>query len=103
MKNGKIQAKDIDDRRVLTIISDLMAAEYRERPRPDEYLWTMVWDIEKRLPDVPGKVLAAKLEALVRRGLIDGCTCGCRGDFFLLPAGRAFLDPPQDTHTEKKT
>ncbi len=101
MKHGRIQAKDIDDRRVLRIISDLRAAESRERPRADEYLWRMVWDIEKRLPDVPGKVLAAKLEALVKRKLIDGCTCGCRGDFFLLPAGRAYLDTPQATDGEK--
>jgi hypothetical protein len=91
MKNGRMQAKDVDDRKVLSTIGDLMAATYRERPMADRYLWTMVWDIEKHFPDVPKRVLAAKLEALVKRKLIDGCTCGCRGDFFLLPAGRAFM------------
>ena len=91
MKSGRPQAKDIEDLDVLRVIGDLMAAEYRERPRADEYLWTMIWDINERFPGVPEKVLMAKLDALVRRGLIDGCTCGCRGDFFLLPAGRAML------------
>lgn len=32
-----------------------------------------------------GKVLQAKLDRLIRRGHLDGCTCGCRGDF--VPVG----------------
>ena len=28
-----------------------------------------------------GKVLQAKLDKLIRRERVDGCTCGCRGDF----------------------
>lgn len=35
-------------------------------------------------PNVPPKVVLAKAKRLVRRGLIDGCTCGCRGDFQIL-------------------
>lgn len=34
----------------------------------------------------PEKVVLAKAKTLVRRGIIDGCCCGCRGDFFLPPA-----------------
>ncbi len=30
---------------------------------------------------VPPKVVLAKARRLVRRGLLDGCTCGCRGSF----------------------
>lgn len=29
----------------------------------------------------PEKVLLAKLTSMKRRGLIDGCNCGCRGDW----------------------
>lgn len=32
-------------------------------------------------PDMPWKVVLAKARSLIRRGLIDGCSCGCRGDF----------------------
>lgn len=32
-------------------------------------------------PDAPEKVLTAKLRSMVRRGLIRGCGCGCRGDW----------------------
>jgi hypothetical protein len=29
----------------------------------------------------PDKLVLAKARKLVRRGVIDGCVCGCRGDF----------------------
>ena len=29
----------------------------------------------------PEKVIRAKAWRLIKRGLIDGCCCGCRGDF----------------------
>lgn len=32
-------------------------------------------------PGMPDKVVLAKARKLVRRGLVDGCACGCRGDF----------------------
>lgn len=41
----------------------------------------MTWDIEELLPDAPPKVVLAKLRKLIRKGYIDGCSCGCRGDF----------------------
>lgn len=40
---------------------------------------------------VPGKVVLAKANRLLNRRLIDGCGCGCRGDWFVTPAGYAFL------------
>lgn len=30
---------------------------------------------------MPEKVVLAKARALIRRGLLNGCGCGCRGDF----------------------
>ena len=29
----------------------------------------------------PPKVALAKMRSLIRRGLVEGCGCGCRGDF----------------------
>lgn len=40
---------------------------------------------------VPFKVARAKMASLVRQGLVDGCTCGCRGDFELTVKGQAYL------------
>lgn len=36
-------------------------------------------------PGMPWKVVLAKARSLIRRGLIDGCDCGCRGDFKVKP------------------
>ena len=44
--------------------------------------------------EVPRSALpmsAAKMRALIRRGLVEGCECGCRGDFVLTDKGRALL------------
>lgn len=49
------------------------------------------WDIGVELWEYPEKVLLAKLRKLVRRRLLDGCPCGCRGDFVITEAGRALL------------
>jgi hypothetical protein len=40
----------------------------------------------------PKKLLWTKVKSMVKRGLIDGCTCGCRGDFELTEKGRASLE-----------
>lgn len=40
---------------------------------------------------MPEKVVLAKAKALVRRGLVDACTCGCRGDIELTAAGQSQL------------
>ncbi|USN14653.1 hypothetical protein PAPPERLAPAPP_02830 [Brevundimonas phage vB_BpoS-Papperlapapp] len=41
--------------------------------------------------DIPEKLLRGKMANLIRRGLIDGCPCGCRGDYEATDKGRAFV------------
>lgn len=41
--------------------------------------------------DTPEKLALAKMRTLIRRGLVDGCDCGCRGDFVLTEKGRQAL------------
>lgn len=33
-----------------------------------------------------------KMQTLIDRGLVHGCTCGCRGDFWITDNGLKFLD-----------
>lgn len=42
-------------------------------------------------PGVNNKLAMAKMSSLVRRGLVGGCCCGCRGDFVLTDKGKAYL------------
>lgn len=72
-----IQAKHVLDEEILKVM--------RGRSR-----WSRSssrWHFEEAIPDVPRKVLLAKLASMIRRGIIDGCTCGCRGDFQIKEAG----------------
>ena len=48
--------------------------------------WAQCWDVYPAISealgvDVPAKVCQAKARKLIRRGVINGCACGCRGDF----------------------
>lgn len=69
-------------------------------------IWATRWDVEAALgglplprdfrehPEVdgvPSKVVLAKFRRVNRRGLVDGCDCGCRGDFELTASGRLAL------------
>lgn len=41
--------------------------------------------------DLPPKLVHAKMKMLMRRGLVTGCPCGCRGDFEITPKGEEWL------------
>lgn len=41
--------------------------------------------------NTPEKLRRAKMAMLIRRGLAEGCTCGCRGDFEITQKGRELL------------
>lgn len=66
-----IQAKDIADVHVYEAIEGCKAAG-------------MPWGILDLMAlhlGMPEKVVRAKCASMIRRGLITGCACGCRGDF----------------------
>lgn len=67
-------ARDIDDQAFLDAVRH---AQRRDRP------WVMRWDIETQFPQVPWKVLLAKAKRLIKAGRLEGCWCGCRGDYRL--------------------
>lgn len=101
MKNGRPQAKDIRDGDALAAVLKCMKhpltssgyfLPYSIQEVMQGY-WTgpaMWWDVTKEL-GFPEKVVLAKMAALIRRGLLDGCPCGCRGDFELTKQGEGFL------------
>lgn len=48
----------------------------------DKGMWANTSEVQDRLgADIPVKVVLAKARRLIRRGVITGCACGCRGDF----------------------
>jgi hypothetical protein len=69
---GPIQAKDIPDEAFMA------AVEKCGRDNPAQ--WAMRWDVTAEL-GVPWKVAIAKFKRLEAKGLLSGCSCGCRGDW----------------------
>lgn len=55
------------------------------------------WDLAWKLL-APEKVVQAKIRKLIRRGLTDGCGCGCRADLEITQAGRAYLAESGQIH-----
>ena len=42
--------------------------------------------------DTPCKLVLAKMKMLVRRDLVRGCACGCRGDFEITEKGESLIE-----------
>lgn len=80
-----MQAKDIPD---TTFLEAVRVYNDGEAPTMAGPRWALVWDLESFGPD---NLIRAKARKLIHRGLLSGCPCGCRGDFEITEAGRAFL------------
>jgi len=49
-------------------------------------------DIRQVFPtNCPPKLLLAKMQKMGRKGLVDGCFCGCRGDYEITEKGKQEL------------
>ena len=42
-------------------------------------------------PGLPDNLVLAKMKQLIKNGYVDGCNCGCRGDYTLTAKGLAEL------------
>lgn len=66
--------------------------------------WTCLWygslkdsdDVYFAMPPgLPPKLYLSKMKSLVKRGLVGGCDCGCRGDFEITDKGLQALGKPR--------
>lgn len=46
-----------------------------------------VGEAPREYSGVPSKVILTKARKLIKRGLVDGCACGCRGDLIRADQG----------------
>lgn len=69
-------------------LPDAMFLEAVRRAAPVGWHTASWWDTQGELAAdvgyVPGNLVRAKARKLIDRGLIDGCACGCRGNFVVL-------------------
>lgn len=71
--NGIHQIKAAD-------ITDEMFKDAIDAVKRGEVGWAPASDVARYL-GFPLKVVLAKARRLIKRGVIGGCACGCRGDF----------------------
>lgn len=84
--------KDIPDEPVLRFLLD--GRDQTGWRVPGWATWFAGYDnsVQQAMPPhTPAKLARAKMAMLIRRGLVSGCTCGCRGDFEITSKGLAFL------------
>jgi hypothetical protein len=106
-----MQCKDIPEHPVLEFLIRVEGGATHWTPQPEQKPgWgdqpiphstaTWYWDdsfkpensVVRAMPEgVTGKLALAKMKAMVRKGLVSGCPCGCRGDFEITDKGRAAL------------
>lgn len=51
-------------------------------------------------PNTPEKIRIRKMDALIRRGLVSGCGCGCRGDYEITDKGIQYLEKVNEQSTD---
>lgn len=94
MRIKSIQAKNVDKLPILKFLSNFggWACIFKEGAGEDRkgVFENSVWNA---IPmTVPYKVGRAAMANLVKRGLVNGCTCGCRGDFTITEKGLQFIE-----------
>lgn len=78
-----MQTKDMDKIAVLQRIADIQLTG-----RSATVFSGFENSIGTAMPDgTPEKLQLAVMKNLIRKGLVDGCCCGCRGDFLLTEKG----------------
>lgn len=80
-----MKCKDIPDEPIIRLLAK----------RPGEWHnWFFGDDKDVRQampPNLPEKLVLGKMRMLMRRGLVTGCGCGCRGDFEITAKGIQWL------------
>jgi hypothetical protein len=74
-----MQCKDIPDVLFLEVVRACGGAA----PAGVAMRWNVHAALEAAMGPVPEKVVLAKAKKLIRARKMDGCACGCRGDFQL--------------------
>lgn len=93
MKNNKLQTKDIDKLPVLKFLGNLGKWATIHPGFDNSVLQAMPADISPKLA-------ASVMRTLIANGLVDGCACGCRGDFELTEKGKEVLNARTNTTEE---
>lgn len=84
-----MQCKDIPEQPVLSFIAQVQRGE---DVRSATWFEGFENSVQNAMPiGVPRKLALAKMNMMIRKGVVSGCGCGCRGDFELTPKGLTLI------------
>jgi len=83
-----VKCADVPDVPVLEFLARNPTVWYSWFGPKEKFERSVLWAMPDGTPD---KLALAKMRQLMKRGLVDGCACGCRGDFVITDEGLAFL------------
>lgn len=78
-----MKTKDIPDEPIMIFLAKQSSPSGLHDPSRHNHMPT-IRDASPLMRDLPEKLILSKMNNMIRRGLITGCTCGCRGDFELV-------------------
>lgn len=79
----QVQAKHVPQDKILAALKAKRGVWHLHRERAAGPMPSLL-DSVPELRDFPEKVVRRALGAMARRGEIQGCDCGCRGDWHVL-------------------
>lgn len=89
-----MQCKDIPDVPILAFLA-------KNPQQWHNWVFNNEYDVHNAMPnDTPDKAVHAKMRKLMSRDLVDGCDCGCRGDFVITEKGLNYLAASQKNNIE---
>lgn len=104
MTSGKLQVKDIPDKEMIDLVDRLWnVPRVYEVNGKLEFFYAngaSIFDICKVWDAIPQKLILAKLKKLIEQKKIDGCACGCRGEFTVIREGEILVEMYWDEFTE---
>lgn len=84
-----MKCKDIPDKPILEFLYE----RAKENKTPCVLFNGYENSIGQSMPlNTPPKIITAKIVKLIKRKLVTGCSCGCRGDFTITTQGIDFLN-----------
>jgi len=77
-----MQCKDIEEGPILKFLADRpgVLCTWGVQLEPQEGTMPSVGQV---MLGIPPKLQLAKMSQMIKKGLVDGCACGCRGEFCL--------------------
>jgi hypothetical protein len=84
---ARLKTSDFPDEPVLRFLLPLLT---NPKPQPATWFPGFPNSVSSVFPEgTPKKLVLSKMKSMIRRGLVIGCACGCRGDFWLSDKGEA--------------